>query len=63
MPQEPEEEVVEFPETPQEKHRALIEELGMSPDDAAHMLVDAGEIDSDQHADLLSPEEAERIYG
>jgi hypothetical protein len=32
-------------------------------DEAAHFLVDAGEIDSSQHAELLSPSEATRIYG
>lgn len=32
-------------------------------DEAAHMLVDMGEIDSTQHAELLSDKEAERIYG
>lgn len=54
---------MEFPETPQEKHKALIEEAGMDPDEAAHMLVDAGEINSTEHAELLSDAERERIYG
>jgi len=31
-------------------------------DEAANFLVDAGEIDSSTHADLLSPAERERIY-
>jgi hypothetical protein len=39
--------------------------MGMATgmDDAAHQLVDMGEIDSTQHAELLSKAEAERIYG
>jgi hypothetical protein len=37
--------------------------LANNKDDAAHMLVDAGEIDSSQHAELLSDKERERIYG
>lgn len=32
-------------------------------DEACHMLVDMGEINSTQHAELLSPKESERIYG
>jgi hypothetical protein len=43
--------------------QALMEEGGLSRDEAAHMLVDAGEIDSSDHADLLTPEERERVYG
>ena len=31
-------------------------------DEAAHFLVDCGEIDSTQHAELLSKTESERIY-
>jgi len=38
-------------------------EMGVEPDEAAHMLVDMGEITSDEHEELLSPEEATRIYG
>jgi hypothetical protein len=49
--------------TPAEKQQALVEEMGLTPDEAAHMLVDSGEIDSTEHEELLSPEEAERIYG
>jgi hypothetical protein len=49
--------------TPEDKHKALIDEMGLEPDEAAHMLVDMGEIDSDDHADLLSDEERERVYG
>jgi hypothetical protein len=54
---------MEFPETPQEKHKALIEGMGLEPDEAAHMLVDAGEINSTEHAELLSDKERRRIYG
>ena len=39
------------------------EEMGTSTDEAAHMLVDMGEIDSSTHAELLSDSESERIYG
>lgn len=49
-------------ETPQEMQAALVEEMGMTPDEAAHFLADAGEIDSVDHADLLSPEERGRVY-
>jgi len=49
--------------TPEQKRDALVAEMGLTPDEAAHMLVDMGEIDSADHADLLSDEEAERIYG
>jgi hypothetical protein len=50
--------------TPKEKQEALVNE-GMcgDMDEAAHMLVDAGEIDSSDHAELLSEAERERIYG
>jgi len=41
----------------------IIEGLATDQDDAAHMLVDMGEIDSSQHAELLSDKERERIYG
>ena len=39
--------------------------MGMagSRDEAVHMLVDAGEINSTQHAELLSAKERKRIYG
>ena len=43
--------------------RDFAEEMGMTTDEAAHMLVDMGEIDSTKHAELLSKAEAERIYG
>lgn len=46
-----------------EMHKALMEEMGLSQDEAAHMLIDMGEIDSDEHAELLSDAECERIYG
>ena len=32
-------------------------------DEAAHFLVDCGEIDSTQHEELLSDKERERVYG
>jgi hypothetical protein len=51
------------PLTPQEKLGAIMEEMGYDQDEAAHFLVDAGEIDSTEHADLLTPEERERVYG
>lgn len=35
----------------------------MDSDDAAHMLVDMGEINTFEHEELLSEKEAERIYG
>jgi hypothetical protein len=41
----------------------VAEGLATDMDDAAHQLVDAGEINSTQHAELLSKAEAERIYG
>jgi len=41
----------------------VIEGLAEDQDAAAHMLVDMGEIDSSQHAELLSDKERERIYG
>jgi hypothetical protein len=44
-------------------HRALMDEMGLSQDEAAHMLVDMGEIDSTEHAELLTDAERERIYG
>lgn len=37
--------------------------MAANMDEAAHMLVDAGEIDSTQHAELLSDAERERVYG
>jgi hypothetical protein len=50
--------------TPKEAQEALVHEgICSTMDEAAHMLVDAGEIDSDTHAELLSPTERERIYG
>lgn len=49
--------------SPAEKQAALVKEMGLTPDEAAHMLVDAGEIDSTEHADLLSMPERKRIYG
>lgn len=48
--------------TPKEKQQSLVEEMGMDPDDAAHMLADMGEINSTEHAELLSEKERERIY-
>jgi hypothetical protein len=49
--------------TPQQMQKALMDEWGMSQDEAAHFLVDAGEIDSSDHADLLTEEERKRVYG
>jgi hypothetical protein len=50
--------------TPEEKQKALVEEgLCATMDEAAHFLVDAGEIDSTEHEELLSEKEAERVYG
>ena len=49
--------------TPEEKHKALMDEMGLTQDEAAHMLVDMGEIDSSDHADLLTDKERRRIYG
>jgi len=47
-----------------ELQKGLVDEgMASNPDEAAHMLVDMGEIDSDQHAELLSDAECERIYG
>lgn len=41
----------------------VAEGMAEDMDDAAHILVDLGEINSTQHAELLSKEERERIYG
>jgi hypothetical protein len=50
--------------TPKKKQKALVDEgVAGTMDEAAHMLVDMGEIDSVDHADLLSDEERVRIYG
>lgn len=49
--------------SPEEMQQALMEEMGLSQDEAAHMLIDAGEINSTDHADLLTDKERERIYG
>ena len=48
---------------PRQMQEALAEQLGITMDEAAHMLVDMGEIDSSDHEELLSEKEAERIYG
>lgn len=40
-----------------------MDEMGLTQDEAAHMLVDMGEIDSDDHADLLTDAERMRVYG
>lgn len=37
--------------------------IAESMDDAAHMLVDMGEISEWQHAELLSVTERKRVYG
>ncbi len=49
--------------TPKEMQDALVEEMGMTSDQAAHFLYDCGEIDSTDHAELLSDAECERVYG
>lgn len=49
--------------TPKEMLKALMEEGGYDQDEAAHMLVDMGEINSTEHADLLTDEERRRVYG
>lgn len=50
--------------SPKEKQEAYVNEgLAGDLDEAAHMLVDSGEIDSTTHADLLSDKERERVYG
>jgi hypothetical protein len=50
--------------TPQEMQQALVDGgICSTMDEAAHFLVDAGEIDSDTHEELLSDEEAKRVYG
>lgn len=49
--------------TPEEMQKALMDEMGLTKDEAAHMLVDMGEIDSSDHEDLLTEEERKRIYG
>lgn len=43
--------------------KGLMMETVMDQDEAAHFLVDCGEIDSSTHADLLTPQESERVYG
>jgi len=48
---------------PEEMQAALVKEMKMIPDEAAHFLVDAGEINSTQHAELLSDAERQRVYG
>lgn len=48
--------------TPEAKRDALVKEMGVSSDEAAHMLADMGEIDSTDHADLLSEGEYHRIW-
>jgi len=51
-------------QTPQQMQKDLVESgVASTMDEAAHMLVDMGEIDSNTHADLLSKEERDRIYG
>jgi hypothetical protein len=41
----------------------VAEGMCSDPDEAAHFLVDMGEIDSTQHEELLSDKERERVYG
>lgn len=50
--------------TAKEKQQSLVKEgVAGSMDEAAHMLVDMGEITSVDHYDLLSEKERDRIYG
>ena len=49
--------------TARDKQLALMNEMGLDQDEAAHMLVDMGEIDSTEHADLLTDKERQRVYG
>jgi hypothetical protein len=51
-------------EEAKEQQKRLVDVgLADTMDEAAHMLVDAGEINSTQHAELLSDAERERVYG
>jgi len=52
-----------MPEWNEESLKQFAEEMGVSTDEAAHMLVDLGEINSEEHEELLSESEATRIYG
>ena len=50
--------------TARDKQRALVEHgVCADMDEAAHFLVDSGDIDSTEHEELLSTEEAARVYG
>jgi hypothetical protein len=49
--------------TPEEMQAALVEEEGVTPDEAADMLLDMGEIDEDDHGNLLSYEAFWEAYG
>lgn len=52
-----------MPEWNENTLKEFAEEMGISTDEAAHMLADMGEITSDEHCELLSDQEALRIYG
>lgn len=50
--------------TPTEKAQALVDHgLCDTFDEAVHMLADMGDIDSSEHEEMLSDEEAARVYG
>lgn len=47
-----------------EAAKALLKEGEVATwDEAVHMLYDMGEIDSNDHADMLTKKESKRIYG
>jgi hypothetical protein len=41
----------------------VMEGMAANWDEAVHMLVDMGEIDSEEHKHYLSPDESKRVYG
>lgn len=50
--------------TAKEKQKTLVDGgVCSNMDEAAHFLVDSGEINSTEHAELLSDKERERVYG
>jgi hypothetical protein len=50
--------------TARDKQKALVDEgVCKDMDEAAHMLVDMGEINSTEHYELLSPAERKKAYG
>lgn len=48
--------------TAKQKRDALVREGGYTPDEAAHMLADMGEVTIEQHKALLSRDERKRVY-